>query len=54
MKKGENKNYHFVPFVPGAEQKIQKKSKKIKKTKKYNYGVISSQKSLEKTKKERK
>ena len=31
MKKGENKNYHFVPFLPGAEQKMPKKRKKIKK-----------------------
>ena len=54
MRKEENKNYRFVPFLPGAERKCKKKSKKIKKTKKYNYGVISSQKSLEKTEKERK
>ena len=54
MKKGENKNYCFVPFLPGAEQKIQKKSKKIKKLKKYQYGIISSQNNLEKAKKERK
>ena len=56
MKKGENKNYRFVPFLPGAEKKMQKKkAKKIKKkTKKHHYGVISSQNSLEKAKKERK
>ena len=54
MKKGENKKYRFVPFLPGEEQKIQKKSKKNKKTKKHHYGVISSQNSLEKAKKERK
>ena len=51
MKKGENKNYRFVPFLPGAEKKLKKK---IKKTKKHHYGVISSQKSLEKAMKERK
>ena len=55
MKKGENKNYRFVPFLPSAENKMQKKkSKKIKKTKKHHYGIISSQNSLEKAMKERK
>ena len=54
MKKGENKNYRFVPLLPGAEQKIQKKIRKNKKTKKHHYGIISSQNSLEKAKKERK
>ena len=52
MKKGENKNYRFVPFLPGAEKKLKKK--KIKKTKKHHYGVISSQNSLEKAEQERK
>ena len=33
MKKGENKNYRFVPFLPGAEKKMQKKkTKKLKNT----------------------
>ena len=36
MRKGENKNYRFVPFLPDALQKIAKKNcnkiKKIKKT----------------------
>ena len=33
MKKGENKNYRFVPFLPGAERKMQKKkTKKLKNT----------------------
>ena len=27
MRKGENKNYRFVPFLPGAEKKKQKKQK---------------------------
>ena len=40
MKKGENKNYCFVPFLPGAEKKMQKKKEKIKKTEKHHYGVI--------------
>ena len=35
MKKGENTNYRFVPFLPGAEKKMQnKKAKKLKKLKK--------------------
>ena len=34
MRKGENKNYRFVPFLPSAEQKmLKKKSQKIKKIK---------------------
>ena len=52
MRKGENKNYRFVPFLPGAEKKMPKK--KEKKIKKHHYGVSSSQNSLEKAKKERK
>ena len=32
MRKGQNKNYHFVPFRSGAEQKRQKKKKKKKNT----------------------
>ena len=32
--KGENKNYRFVPFLPGAEKKMpKKKAKKLKKPK---------------------
>ena len=35
LKKRENKNYRFVSFLPGAEQKMpKKKGKKIKKIKK--------------------
>ena len=52
MRKGENKNYRFVPFLPGAEKKMQET--KNKKTKKHHYGVISSQNSLEKAEKKRK
>ena len=52
MRKGENKNYRFVPFLSGAEQKMPKK--KAKKAKKYHYGIISNQNSLGKAKKERK
>ena len=47
----ENKKYRVVTFLPDALQKIPKKNKKIKK---YHYGIISSQNSLEKAKKERK
>ena len=50
----ENKKYRVVTFLPDALQKIPKKNKKIKKIKKYHYGIISSQNSLEKAKKERK
>ena len=50
-RKVENKKYRVVTFLPDALQKIQKKNKKIKK---YRYGIISSQNSLEKAKKERK
>ena len=32
MRKGENKNYRFVPFLPGAEKKMPKKLKKLKNT----------------------
>ena len=28
MKKGENTNYRFVPFLPGAEKKMLKKKQK--------------------------
>ena len=33
MRKGENKNYRFVPFLPDGEQKMpKKKPKKLKNT----------------------
>ena len=51
-RKRENKNYRFVSFLPDALQKIPKKYQKNKK--KYHYGIISSENSLEKVKKERK
>ena len=53
LRKGENKNYRFVPFrsYPVRNRKCQKQSKKIKK---YHYGIISNQNSLENAKKERK
>ena len=34
MRKGENKNYRFVPILPGAEKKMpKKKAKNLKKLK---------------------
>ena len=51
MRKGENKNYRSVPFLSGAEQKMPKKILTIKKQ---HQGIISSQNSWEKAKKERK
>ena len=55
MRKGENKNYRFVPFLSGAEQKMpKKKAKKLKKIQKYHYGFNSSQNQLKEDEKERK
>ena len=54
IKEGENKNYRFIPFLSGAEQKMPKKKQKIKKIKKYHYGIISSQNSFKKGNKGRK
>ena len=51
-RKRENKNYRAVTFLPDALQKIPKKQQKKKK--KFHYGIISSQNSLEKAKKQRK
>ena len=55
-RKRQNKNYRFVSFrsYPTRNRKCPKKSKEIKKIKKFHYGIISSQNSLEKAKKERK
>ena len=40
-RKRENKNYSFVPSLPGAKFKIAKKlQKKIQKIKKCQYGFI--------------
>ena len=50
-RKRENKKYRVVTFLPDALQKIPKKQQKKKK--KFHYGIISSQNSLEKEKKER-
>ena len=51
-RKREIKNYHFVPFLPDAFQKIPKKQPK--KEKNYLYGFISSQNRLKEDEKERK
>ena len=54
-RKRENKNYHFVPFLPNALQKIPKKQEKnYKKKKKNNYGFISNQNKLKQAEKKRK
>ena len=37
MRKGENKNYRFVPFQPDALQKIPKKQKNNSEKKENNY-----------------
>ena len=43
MKKGENKNYRFVLFLPGAEKKMQKKkAKKLKKLKNTSMASVIS------------
>ena len=55
LKKRENKNYRFDPFLPDGQQKIPKKNaRKLKNLKKNHYGFISSQNRLEKAEKERK
>ena len=46
-------SFRFVPNRPVIENS-KKVAKKLKKLKKYDYGFISSQNRLEKTKKERK
>ena len=48
LRKGENKNYRSITFLPNRLEKIPKKFKK------HNYGIISSQNRLEKALKERK
>ena len=53
MRKGENKNYSSVSFLPDANRKLQKNWKKIQKIKKYHYEFISSQNRLEINEKER-
>ena len=42
-RKRENKNYHFVPFLPDALQKIPKKQQKNKKVNKKNTMMASFQ-----------
>ena len=52
LRNGENKKLSFLS-VP-TRRGIENAKKKAKKIKKYHYGIISSQNSLEKAKKERK
>ena len=54
LRKGENKNYRYVSFLPDGKRKFQKNSKKIEKIEKYHYGIIRSQNRWENTEKERK
>ena len=55
LRKRENKIIVSFLSYPARNRKCQKKkAKKLKKLKKYHYGIISSQNSLEKAKKERK
>ena len=55
MRKCENENYRFVPFLPNAKLKIPKKiAIKLKKIKIYHYGFISRQNRLENAEKEKK
>ena len=48
MRKGENKNYRFVPFrsYPTRNLKFQKNCNKIQKIKIYHYGFVSSENML--------
>ena len=43
LRKRENKNYHFVPFIPDALQKISKKQGKNYEIKKKNTIMASFQ-----------
>ena len=54
MRKRENKNYNFVPFLPTHNRNFQKNSKKIEKIKTYHYGIFSVQNRLEEAEKNRK
>ena len=54
LRKGENKNYRYVSFLPDGQEKIRKNSKKIEKIEKYHYGFIRSQNLSENAEKERK
>ena len=54
MRKGENKNYRFVPFLLDAEQKMPKKKQKNLKNQKIPLWHYFKPKQFEKAKKERK
>ena len=46
-RKSENKNYHFLPFLPDALQKIPKKSQKNEKIRKIPLWLHFMSKSVE-------
>ena len=54
LRKGENKNYHSVSFLPDMEEKIPKKLQKNSKIEISHYGFIPSQNRWENAEKERK
>ena len=54
LRKRENKNYHYVSFLPDREEKIPKKQQKNSKIEKYHYGFIPRKNRLEKDEKWRK
>ena len=53
QRKGENKNYRYVSFLPDVEEKIPKKQQKNSKIEKYHYGFIPRKNRLENAKKGR-
>ena len=54
LRKGENKNYRYVSFLLGGQEKIPKKKQKNSKIEKYYYGFIPRQNRWENAEKERK
>ena len=54
LRKIENKNYHYVSFLPDVEEKIPKKQQKNSKIQKYRYGFIPRKNRQENAEKGRK
>ena len=54
LRKGENKNYHSISFLPDGQEKIPKKQQKNSKIEKYHYVFIPSQNRQENAEKGRK
>ena len=54
MRKIENKNYLFVPFLPTRNRKFQKNGKNIQKIQEYQCGFIKRQNRHLKAEKKRK